>query len=104
MNRGVPPTARKARTGEFTPPGITVWARANASTDRWSVIRSGPVEGHVESASRSSAQAADASLGCRPSSVSPLQGPVGQDHVGPRPSDARQRLADRRLAIDPTSL
>ena len=23
MNRGVPPTARNARTGEFTPPGIT---------------------------------------------------------------------------------
>ena len=27
MNRGVPPTARKARTGEFTPPGITLPAR-----------------------------------------------------------------------------
>ncbi len=32
MNLGVPPTARKARTGELTPPGMTAPARAiNAS-------------------------------------------------------------------------
>src|SRR5450432_1566728 len=31
MKRGVPPTARKARTGEFTPPGITRLARSNSS-------------------------------------------------------------------------
>src|SRR3954465_14740258 len=31
MKRGVPPTARKARTGELTPPGITRWARSNSS-------------------------------------------------------------------------
>src|ERR1700741_4856309 len=29
MKRGVPPTARNARTGEFTPPGIRSWARMN---------------------------------------------------------------------------
>src|SRR4051812_8024294 len=29
MNRGVPPTARKARTGELTPSGTTVCARSN---------------------------------------------------------------------------
>src|SRR3954447_8672986 len=28
--RGVPPTARKARTGEFTPPGISARARSNS--------------------------------------------------------------------------
>lgn len=28
MNRGVPPTARNARTGEFTPPGVTAAARS----------------------------------------------------------------------------
>lgn len=28
MNLGVPPTARKARTGEFTPPGVTRDARS----------------------------------------------------------------------------
>src|SRR5262245_50473350 len=30
MNRGVPPTARNARTGELTPPGITRCARSNS--------------------------------------------------------------------------
>src|SRR5579884_1466631 len=34
MNGGVPPTPRKARTGEFTPPGISVCARAKISSDR----------------------------------------------------------------------
>src|SRR5690349_10797803 len=33
MNRGVPPTPRKARTGEFTPPGVTCCARANSASD-----------------------------------------------------------------------
>src|SRR4051812_27818242 len=33
MNLGVPPTARKARTGEFTPPGITSLARARRAAD-----------------------------------------------------------------------
>src|SRR5688572_5028548 len=31
MKRGVPPTARNARTGEFTPPGMTFWARSKSS-------------------------------------------------------------------------
>src|SRR5437868_15289736 len=30
MKRGVPPTARKARTGELTPPGITCSARSKS--------------------------------------------------------------------------
>src|SRR5687767_12519819 len=29
MKRGVPPTARNARTGELTPPGMTRCARSN---------------------------------------------------------------------------
>ena len=33
MNRGVPPTARNARTGEFTPPGVTACARSNSFWD-----------------------------------------------------------------------
>src|SRR5688500_1895618 len=33
MNRGVPPTALKARTGELTPPGSTLTARANSFRD-----------------------------------------------------------------------
>src|SRR6187455_990532 len=31
MKRGVPPTARKARTGELTPPGMTPRARSNSA-------------------------------------------------------------------------
>jgi hypothetical protein len=33
MKRGVPPTARKARTGELTPPGITARARVMSASD-----------------------------------------------------------------------
>ncbi len=33
-NTGVPPTERNARTGEFTPPGITRLARSNAAAER----------------------------------------------------------------------
>ncbi len=38
MNRGVPPTAVKARTGELTPPGMTAHASANSCAEavgRW---------------------------------------------------------------------
>ena len=31
---GVPPTERNERTGEFTPPGMTRWARAKSSSLR----------------------------------------------------------------------
>src|ERR1700677_4296243 len=34
MNRGTPPTGPNARTGEFTPPGVTSTARANSSAER----------------------------------------------------------------------
>src|SRR5208283_1958660 len=33
INGGVPPTARYARTGEFTPPGMTFFARSNSASD-----------------------------------------------------------------------
>src|SRR5438552_9677977 len=33
MNLGVPPTARNARTGEFTPPGVTADARSNSDCE-----------------------------------------------------------------------
>ena len=32
MKRGVPPTAVNARTGEFTPPGVTALARSNQAS------------------------------------------------------------------------
>ena len=34
MNRGVPPTARKARTGLLTPPGVTAAARVSSAWDK----------------------------------------------------------------------
>jgi hypothetical protein len=34
MKTGEPPTERKARTGEFTPPAMIPRARANAEIDR----------------------------------------------------------------------
>jgi len=34
MNTGEPPTARNARTGEFTPPAMIPRALANAEMDR----------------------------------------------------------------------
>src|SRR5579875_1840415 len=37
MNRGVPPTARKARTGEFTPPGMRARARSKHAAEATSV-------------------------------------------------------------------
>src|SRR4029450_7796487 len=33
MKRGVPPTARNARTGEFTPPGVTRRPRSNRASE-----------------------------------------------------------------------
>ena len=33
VKKGVPPTERKARTGELTPPGMTFWALVNKSED-----------------------------------------------------------------------
>src|SRR5580765_4826942 len=58
MKRGVPPTARNARTGEFTPPGMTFWARSKScslvlfgcSVDmagvlRWRVVVGGRIAG-----------------------------------------------------------
>src|SRR2546422_622278 len=35
MNSGLPPTARKARTGELTPPGMTFCARLKSSSERF---------------------------------------------------------------------
>ena len=33
MNRGVPPTARNARTGLLTPPGVISWPRAKRAAE-----------------------------------------------------------------------
>ena len=45
MKRGVPPTALKARTGEFTPPGVTARARSKRAPD--AAVRAVAVGGHT---------------------------------------------------------
>src|SRR6476646_6176285 len=49
MNRGVPPTAPNARTGESTPPGITSEARAKRSSDLLTrtMVRGGSVQAEL---------------------------------------------------------
>ena len=44
MKRGVPPTAVNARTGEFTPPGVT--ARARSKSAALASVLVGVVVGH----------------------------------------------------------
>src|SRR3954466_594052 len=41
MKRGVPPTARKARTGEFTPPGVTADGRARGGGETGAAYEEG---------------------------------------------------------------
>ena len=38
---GSPPTPRNARTGEFTPPGMSCWARAKRESERGEGIGEG---------------------------------------------------------------
>src|SRR5437867_5281012 len=79
MNRGVPPTALNARTGELTPPGMTRCARANSSSERVIESRSGDPAGEV-------------------------LGVVGQDDLGAGAGDAGERLLDDPLLVDPSPL
>src|SRR6202022_4693075 len=43
MNGGVPPTARNARTGEFTPPGMISCARWKSASDCFPIPRVYPL-------------------------------------------------------------
>jgi hypothetical protein len=43
--RGVPPTERKARTGELTPPGMVRWARAKRTRHTDDRMRAQPLPG-----------------------------------------------------------
>ena len=80
MNRGVPPTALNARTGEFTPPGVTASARSKRAAD-WAV--GGAVGRAVEAAAVGSAVTR---------AFSPAGGP---DHE-PGPGGPGVRRATRR--------
>ncbi len=82
MKRGVPPTASNARTGEFTPPGITARARSNiareaarpasASARVWSpAIVAEPPEGPRPGPGRSTRTALTRYLACVSTSLAP---------------------------------
>src|SRR5829696_2751377 len=89
MNRGVPPTALNARTGELTPPGISFCARANKSSDL--VILCVPVPRCRLFRCRAVASLA------RPARE--VLGVVGQDHVGSRAGDGGERLQHGALLV-----
>ncbi|CUR61413.1 hypothetical protein NOCA1240516 [metagenome] len=68
MKRGVPPTALNARTGEFTPPGVT--ARARSKSASLAAVVEVVVAEVTDSLSRRGARqpqpAADRAPGCAP--------------------------------------
>src|SRR6266480_2215482 len=90
MKTGSPPTPRKARTGEFTPPGNSDFARSNSRRD-FSIFRGG-MAGRLYPACRSTGLAValvrgDSALGVaavphgrhvvRAHGTSALQAPLG---------------------------
>src|SRR5437867_2186702 len=79
MKGGLPPTARKARTGLFTPPGITRCARAKSSAERSILIGS-------REATTDAGRAPPPSRGSRETSV-----PAG--------SPRRERLDEERVVV-----
>src|ERR1039457_6923928 len=52
MNRGTPPTAPNARTGEFTPPGVASRARANSAALRSVMLSLAGVDDELEQPQR----------------------------------------------------
>ena len=52
MNRGVPPTARNARTGELTPPGTMARARSNRAWEAGASSGYGPVPARYDGRSQ----------------------------------------------------
>jgi len=85
MNRGVPPTARKARTGELTPPGVPARARSKSAADP------GASAGY-------SLPSADAMAGGSTAGVE-LTGPVSQAFLG----DARAALITTSEIAEPVA-
>src|SRR6187431_1148640 len=83
MKSGVPPTALKARTGLSTPPGMTVWARANSFA---------LVEGECLATIRRPRQRSRR-----------LPRVVGDDDVGAGASDRRQRLHHDARLVEPSA-
>src|SRR5437879_2468608 len=72
---GVPPTDPNARTGEFTPPGMTSAARLNSD-----------------------------SLVSAIEALGQLSGEIREDDVGPGPLDSGEVLEGDGVAVDPAPL
>src|SRR6266699_1780762 len=75
-NSGSPPTALKARTGEFTPPGMTWRAFSNRLREM-------------------------APTGSAPEQARRLLGEVGDDQVGSGPADGGERFQHDAITVDP---
>src|SRR6266571_1532932 len=78
-NGGSPPTALKARTGEFTPPGMIWRAFSNRLREM-------------------------APIGSAPEQARGLLGEVGDDEVGAGAADGEERLQHDPVAVDPAVL
>ena len=82
--RACRPRAVNARTGLFTPPGMTRWARSNSAS------LAGPTE--------------PTALAHRPITGGELLGEVGEDDVGAGPLDRGEVLEGHGVAVDPAAL
>ena len=109
MKGGVPPTARKARTGELTPPGVTARARASRAADAGASVGvvaavvvsvTGaiiPAASGAAAAGRRESAAGGRSVGPAVGSAAPAQQLVGRGGVsGVGVADGLHRLAHGR--------
>src|SRR4051794_27949606 len=104
MNRGVPPTARKARTGELTPPGVTRPARSNSCADTGASYGDGSLPAPPSQACLWAVATCWNGPSRGPRSAEPAGGldrPVGEHRAGAGPADRGQRLQDGPLPVDP---
>src|SRR5712692_7608317 len=86
MTSGVPPTARKARTGLFTPPTRISWARRNISSERGREDRfTGALRGAL--------------TGFQPAGH--ILGVIGEHDAGAGAVDCRQNLQHAALLVKP---
>src|SRR5437867_4250423 len=91
MKGGSPPTALNARTGELTPPGISLRARSKRRLEVSKLLgRSGsPISSHPGRPGEESRR---------------LAGEISEDEIRSRPPDRRQRLEDSARPVDPAPL
>src|SRR5581483_1912848 len=97
MKRGTPPTARKARTGEFTPPGMLRWARLKSSSER-SMTQAFPDVGRAAPAMSRGGKAQPARPACGSAGLS-VKFPE-QARIAPRRGLHRRRRAVAEHAFD----